>query len=539
MGVPRLAPFIFNNFRRHRYDTRFRSRFVINNLYIDANAVLHKSAQRVFNYGEGKLINPLYGNLSFAEKKIKCFEGFISDLQEIINLSSPTSSVVLALDGSAPIAKQAQQRQRRFISARMSQPQTEESTVEEFSSIMITPGTNFMNELDRWMKDVGIPSLFVNKNVIVIFSPCFIPGEGEHKILDYIRERSQVDTHFRNDMTHCMFGPDGDLIMLTLATPVNHIYLLRDGRDLGTYDFLDISSIRHDMIKVIYPSSLERMKTRQRTIVDVSNDFIFAGFFVGNDFLPKINMFFFLEDGLEMMLRSLNALSLSGKFITENGRITPVVKDFITSMAYGESNMIMEQQYRQVPQTEDNRFVNWTLIGALRENRSLDFVKYRRDFYTKKFGIDVTDPLHNSKLENVCKSYWRMLTWVFEYYTQGILSSGWEEIYPYHYAPLMTDLSKYVVGINDRDLIPQFVTGAPSTPMAQLCSILPPVSHSLLPSKYRHLLQGQLDFPIDYEGKTKEYQGIALIEFADVGSIRKSCMELGDTYPTEKLRVYV
>jgi 5'-3' exonuclease len=478
------------------------------------------------------LVSP-YENLSFAEKKQECFKSFIDDLQTIINEASPRVMVFIALDGSAPIAKQAQQRQRRFVSTRASN--SDRSS--EFSSVMITPGSEFMNELDRWLKFDGIPLLVVGKNCSVIFSPCLIPGEGEHKILDYIRQRSGVDEKFRMHNTHCMFGPDGDLIMLTMATPVEKIYLLRDGREIGTYDFLDVSSIRKDMKGVMFWNTFNTPPVQNRTTTDVANDFIFAGFFVGNDFLPKIQMFFFLEDGLEMMLRSIDALAISGKFITCGGRITPLIKNFISSMACVESKMISDQQYVQVPQTEDDRFVNWTLIGALKEGGRLDFEKYRSDFYKSKFEIDVS--LCASKLVNVCEKYWRMLLWVFNYYTQGVKSAGWEELYPYHYAPLMTDLMRYLNTLPNEKLTPVFVEGSPSTPMTQLCSILPPQANYLVPEKYRSLLSGNLNFSIDYEGKTKEYQGVALIDFVDTAHVKERCKQLGEECVREKIRTYI
>ena len=43
------------------------------------------------------------------------------------------------------------------------------------------------------------------------------------------------------------------------------------------------------------------IRNRVRDEDDVSNDFAFIGFLVGNDFLPKIKMFYNLKDGLQKM----------------------------------------------------------------------------------------------------------------------------------------------------------------------------------------------------------------------------------------------
>jgi 5'-3' exonuclease len=405
-----------------------------------------------------------------------------------------------------------------------------------FSSVMITPGTAWMNQLDEWMKTIGVKRLVVKQDTCVVFSSCFIPGEGEHKLLEYIRERAPVDDYFRLHQTHCHFGPDGDLIMLALATQVQYVYLLRDGREIGTYDFLDVSSIRSDLVNVLYATKIANTKSVcNRSPTDAANDFIFAGFFVGNDFLPKVNMFFFLEDGLEMMIRIIDALAFHGMYITQNGAITRNIQKFVEAIAQSEYTYISDQQFQQVPETEDDRFVNWTLVDSLNKKGTLDFQMYRDLYYKKAFNVDVVTPQYISEM---CEKFWRMLVWVFVYYTQGIEHSGWEEIYPYHYAPMMTDLAKYLKSIHDSKFFCTFNRGRPSTHIEQLCSVLPPSASHLVPKKFSSILSGNLDFSIDYEGKTKEYQGIALIDFVDITTIRKKVAKIGNSQSPDQLRFF-
>ena len=53
------------------------------------------------------------------------------------------------------------------------------------------------------------------KNLKVYFSNSNVPGEGEHKIFNLMRTRV-LNGEITMDETHCVYGNDSDLILLSL-----------------------------------------------------------------------------------------------------------------------------------------------------------------------------------------------------------------------------------------------------------------------------------------------------------------------------------
>ena len=99
-----------------------------------------------------------------------------------------------------------------------------------FHSNCITPGTPFLYRCSQNILAFVKQKLETDpkwQDLTVIFSGHDVPGEGEHKIMDFIRHEKTKPGYDPNTR-HCVFGQDGDLIMLGLATHEPHFCLLRE-----------------------------------------------------------------------------------------------------------------------------------------------------------------------------------------------------------------------------------------------------------------------------------------------------------------------
>ncbi|KAL8455157.1 hypothetical protein Emag_000994 [Eimeria magna] len=110
-----------------------------------------------------------------------------------------------------------------------------------FDSNCISPGTEFMSAFFRHLRFFCEKKLNEDsrwRGLKVLLSGPDVPGEGEHKIMAYLR-CCKAAGNAAPDTRHCLYGLDADLIMLSLASHEPHFALLREEVVFGRQTTVD------------------------------------------------------------------------------------------------------------------------------------------------------------------------------------------------------------------------------------------------------------------------------------------------------------
>lgn len=194
-------------------------------LYLDLNGVIHHAT---------------HGNEGVSKKQTDKDVVLITMeyIDKMVKIIKPSKLLYMAIDGVAPRAKMNQQRSRRFRAARDAEQAKREAAArgeeivaaDVFDSNCITPGTEFMEMISghlRYLVQKKLKEDPVWQRFRVFFSGAEVVGEGEHKIMNFIRAR-KLEPDYSPNLHHCMAGLDADLIMLSLASHEPHFCLLRE-----------------------------------------------------------------------------------------------------------------------------------------------------------------------------------------------------------------------------------------------------------------------------------------------------------------------
>ena len=492
----------------------------IDNLMIDMNGIFHNAAQKIYEYGNFKPNQRLMASgkkkqiIPTLKTQKLLFQEVCNNIEELLDTAQPAKRLILCVDGTAPLSKQNQQRQRRYKSA------MDSTNPEGFDSNCITPGTKFMDYLSKyidWYIRKKISTETKWQNIEIIFSNEKAPGEGEHKILNFIRYHGDP-----ND-TFCINGMDADLIMLALGTHLPNFYILREDmyNSNNKYFCLDIGNV-HQHLGEIMKWESNNYEFNPKSAID---DFIFLCFMVGNDFLPHIPSIEIIENGIELILEIYREVGASYGHITEklNERVQFIPKTLAVFL--GTIGQHEKENFELKLKNKKNFFTDLLLEKSSTQNNgkwNVDIETYKQIYWDQCFPPQCSQ-------EQICHEYLEGMQWVISYYTRGV--SNWKWNYKYHYAPPASILAKYFKTFT----FTEYKHTTPSTTYQQLLCVLPPKSAKLIPQPLCNLLTDNDSplkehcpdvFEIDLSGKRKEWEGIVLLPTVNFNLVNECYLNL-------------
>jgi 5'-3' exonuclease len=407
---------------------------IVHNLYMDTNGLVY-DAVRIIGSNQG---------MSNDDYESAIIEMVCQKITAYIELIKPKSQVFIAFDGVAPVAKLNQQRERRYKSwfttiveqsinatsaaataataatrresgdsqyDRDQKAKTINKTVHKaWNTSSITPGTQFMTKLNTQMRlfidtQVRLQSTTGVTPIQFIYSGSDEPGEGEHKLFEYIRNNPK----YHKDTTTLIYGLDADLIMLCL----NHlhvsenIYLYRDTPDF--IQSLDSNLSKDDNYFLDIPTfacSLERlMRETKETgvapemsfvapntdsklavstnkitpqVIAAIDDYILMTFMLGNDFMPHFPSINLRTTGMNVLLQTYaHIFRTSGAYLVKRA---PSSRRTGSGSGSGSEGQIKTIDWKQM-----RAFID--CLASNEHQRMIDEHKLR-DRQSKRFGVN-------------------------------------------------------------------------------------------------------------------------------------------------------
>ncbi|PFH55168.1 hypothetical protein XA68_10522 [Ophiocordyceps unilateralis] len=376
----------------------------LDNLYLDMNGIVHPCSHPEDRPAPNDEEEMMLEVFKYTDR--------------VVNMVRPRKILMIAVDGVAPRAKMNQQRSRRFRSAQEAKQKDEDKkellkllkqqggatvhsessasfTKAAFDSNVITPGTPFMDTLAmslRYWCQYKLNTDPAWAKLKVIISDATIPGEGEHKIMAFVRSQ-RASSDYDPNTRHVIYGLDADLIMLGLATHEPHFRVLREdvffqeskartcklcgqkgheARNCRGEQQKDMNQQNDDKTSVVslkpfiwlHVSVLREYLSAELSVPGLPfrfdleraiDDWVFMCCFVGNDFLPHLPALEIREHGIDTLTSIWrDNLPFMGGYVTKDGHINWERAQRILGGLAKQENAILKRRKEQEDRREAN-----------------------------------------------------------------------------------------------------------------------------------------------------------------------------------------
>jgi 5'-3' exonuclease len=406
--------------------------------------------------------------------------------KEVWDAAGRPRRVYIAVDGVVPMAKIRQQRVRRFKSAWLRRTVGGSSG---WDSNAITPGTRFMEKLT-----VELKSLVKEQGKGWEVSPVDEPGEGEHKVMNWLRELKKSTLKG----TVMIYGLDADLILLSMLTSEElgvPMVLFREKQEFGGQ-----LSVSADGVQEYSTFDLQEF---QRKIgisgMDDLKSYVTLMSLMGNDFLPHSVTHTLKDDGHDCIM---DVFRQRKKVLVDDKIQVDVLKGIWDAWARSEEERFsyMIRKKREQAGRGVGKGMDPSEALPLEWNVEKEFIaadgrllKGWRDLYWAWIHPRPSEAVR----KEICKEYVRGVQWVLDYYLGKPVDKTW--MFPSWIPPLWSDLA--TASYDDIEFNAPSADDPKIKPAEQLAMVLPVDSWGLirgdlrtLPSRLPHLWPSNFTF---------------------------------------------
>lgn len=421
--------------------TRKYKNIIVNNLptdihtyAIDFNGIIHPEAAKETR--EEQLFANLWNKINHYNQTFK------------------PEQMLICIDGVAPLAKIIQQRKRRYLT--VFKNKLDKIDV-KWDTNAISCGTTFMNNLDNYLKN----KIEEENKKNFILDGSLNSGEGEHKIFKYLKPSNKAIV---------INGLDADLIILSLLSNIDNIYLMRENNDDIIY--VNINNLKQSLINELKPL----WHLNENEIIE---NYCIMCSILGNDFIPHITTLTMKNNGLNKLIEfTTKAIANNGSLVSNNKINKNCIVAIFNYIAETE-DIDMANEVALFMKKKPSSIVDNSIDYGLKnkDNLLMDIHinnrKWRYYYYKSLFNININ--YDSSLISTVIECFIKGIYWTYNYYKKLDLDYEW--FYPYNFPPSTKDIANYLA-VNEINEIKQ--KGNFLLPQVQLLLILPIESNHLL-----------------------------------------------------------
>lgn len=464
---------------------------------IDFNGIIHNVAQDIIRKHKG-----VGTDKDLVESEI--IAGVWERIQYYVE-NYKADKYLICADGVAPLAKMFQQRKRRYLNIHKN---TLDNLAITWDTNAITPGTLFMDKLNDTLN--GTLNGYITKHNTndknIIYSGSDECGEGEHKIFHRLKETPASDKII-------IHGLDADLIILSLMSHKENIYLMREMKDPHTnstvFNYLNIKELRKAILCELKMSW--NIGASDESDCDLIETYCTACSILGNDFIPHLLTIELKNNGIDTLLSATKRAIETNGLLVHNGAINHnCLIDIFKELANTEDEDIhricenyIKKKAHYVPGNKPDTPSDYY---GLKNKDPLIYTiynspnKWRQEYYRIIFDNNIS--IDSTVMYNACNNYIKGIYWVYSYYKGFAIDCEW--YYPYNYPPTIKDILNHTIA----NEVP--VLNCENTfvaPYVQLLIVLPKYSVNLLAKKHQRYMSdiyGGLFhmYPVKYDIQT-------------------------------------